>query len=207
MSLPPIPGDRYVLTIRTFPEGHVQVQVAFLDDARELLLSQAALYAGQVTAFHAVISQRTEKAGRFTEHDIHWQADRDPRGLHTTVTDTVRRDIARQLLADLDADQRFQSDSVSSSPIVRAEWGWGAADDGCFITESPDLITLDDGTELHGFDDLPNVDMQDVVDHYFAEGIFCVRHDEHLVIRRSLDGAITCSGDSGFTDDHDEAAA
>lgn len=198
MSLPHLPGDRYVLNLRTFPEGELQVNFTWHDDACRFLMDQAALYAGRVTSFRACLAEHTEADGRRVLHEVHWKADADEHGLQVFVGDTIRADLATQLLDGLD---RGLIRAGVAPKVVYAEWQWVATSDGYYLDDLPALVRLADGSELADFYDLLDSSLYDVADRYFVQHLFGLSTDQPLAIRRERNGAISTSADASFADE------
>ncbi|MCT1884828.1 hypothetical protein M3C36_06460 [Dietzia cinnamea] len=195
MSLPHLPGNRYVLNLRTFPEGDLQVNFTWHDDACRFLMDQAFLYAGRVTSFHACLAEHTDADWRRILHEVHWKADADEHGLQAFVDDTIRADLARQLLNGL--DHGLIRAGVASK-VVYAEWQWVATGDGCHLDDLPALVRLADGGNLTDFYDLLDSSLYDVADRYFVQNLFGLSTDQPLAVRRERNGAITTSADPDF---------
>lgn len=198
MSLPHLPGDRYVLNLRTFPEGNLQVNFTWRDDATRFLMDQAALYAGRVTAFHACLAEHTTANGRSILHEVHWKADAAEHGLQAFVDDTIREDLARQLMDGLD---HGLVEANVASKVVFAEWQWGATSDGYYLDDLPALIRLADGSQLDDSYELLDSSLYAVADRYFIQHLFGLSADQPLVIRREPNGAIITGADPGFVDE------
>jgi hypothetical protein len=196
MSLPHLPGDRYVLNVRTFPEGNLQVNFTWHADACEFLLDQASLYAGRVTAFHATLAEHTAANGRRILHELHWKADSDEHGLQAFVRDSVRADLVRQLLEAV--EEQLRTHAGTTSPVVRAEWGWDYDSDGPRLDDLPCHVRLADGGNLTDFYDLLDSSLYDVADRHFVQNLFGLSTDQPLAIRRERNGAITTSADPDF---------
>lgn len=199
MSLPHIPGDRHVLTIRTFPEGDLQVNFAWHADACELLLEQAAMYSGRVTAFHATIAEHTEANGRRILHEVHWKADADEQGLHEFVRDSVRSDLVRLLLET--AEQQLRTHAGTTSQVMRAEWGWDYHDEGPSLDDLPSHVRLADGTTFDDPYDLMDTCLYVVSDRFLLVSLLGLRTDDALIIYRKSNGTIVTSADPDFVDE------
>lgn len=199
MSLPHLPGDRYVLNVRTFPEGNLQVNFTWHADACEFLLDQASLYAGRVTAFHATLAEHTAANGRRILHELHWKADTDEHGLQAFVRDSVRADLVRQLLEAV--EEQLRTHAGTTSPVVRAEWGWDYDSDGPRLDDLPCHVRLADGTKLDDAYDVMDTCLYAVSDRLLLAGLLGLSTDKDLVVCRERNGAIITSADPGFVEE------
>lgn len=199
MSLPHIPGDRFTLTLGTFPAGNLQVHFTWHADACEFLIDQASLYAGQVTAFHATLAEHTEANGRRVLHELHWKADADKRGLQAFVRDSLRADLYAQLLAGLDSELRERLGLTS--PVARAQWGWNFDTGGVCIDDLPDYVILADGTRIDDVNSELDSGVFALTDRFFFTDLMGLSTHEDLVICRASNGAITASADPDFVDE------
>ncbi|MEW1938457.1 hypothetical protein AB0331_13945 [Dietzia maris] len=194
MSLPHLPRDRYVLNMRTFPEGDLQVNFGWHADACGLLLEQASLYGGRVTTFRASIAEHTAAGGRRIMHELLWKAGADERGLYEFVRESVRADLIRHLLEA--AEEQLRTHTGTTSPVVRAEWGWDFGSYGPRIDDVPAYVRLADGTE---FDDPYDVMDMDVLSYrVLLADLLGLSTDEDLVVYREPNGAIVTNADPDF---------
>lgn len=198
MSLPHLPSDKHLLTMRTFPEGNLQVNFTWHADACEFLIDQASLYAGRVTAFHATLAEHTAEGGRRILHELHWKADTDEHGLRAFVRDSVRADLYSQLLAGL--DRELHERMGLTSPVARAEWGWNYDTGGASIEDLPDFVILADGTRIDDVYSELDSGVFALTDRFFFTELVGLSSDEDLVICRASNGTITASADPDFVD-------
>lgn len=198
MSLPHLPNDKHVLTLRTFPAGNLQVNFTWHSDACEFLLDQASLYDGRVTAFHATLAEHTEASGRRICHELHWKASLETGSLLAFVGDSLRADLYSQLLAHLDEDLRDQLGLTS--PVARAEWGWNYDSDGVCIDDLPDVVFLADGTRIDDVYSKLDRGIYALTDRFFFTDLLGLSSDENLVIIRDSNGSITASAAPDFVD-------
>lgn len=198
MSLPHIPGDRYVLNVRTFPEGNLQVNFTWHADACEFLIDQARLYDGRVTAFHATLAEHSDEAGRQIRHELHWKASLETGSLLAFVGDSLRADLYTQLLASLDRELRERLGLTS--PVARAEWGWNYDSSGACIEDLPDVVILADGTRIDDVNSKLDSGVYALTDRFFFTDLLGLSSDENLVIIRDRNGSITSSAEPYFVD-------
>lgn len=199
MSLPHIPSDRYTLTIRTFPEGNLQVHFTWHADACEFLMDQAALYAGRVTAFHATLAEHTAANGRRILHELHWKADTDEDDLQNFVRESLRGDLVRHLLETVEGQLRTHAGMTS--PVVRAEWDWDYDSDGPRLSDLPCHVRLADGTTLDDAYDVMDTCLYQVSDRFLLIDLLGLSTDEPLVVYRHGNGPIITSADPDFVDE------
>lgn len=199
MSLPHIPSDRYTLTIRTFPEGNLQVHFTWHADACGFLMDQAALYAGRVTAFQATLAEHTEATGRRILHELHWKADSNEDGLQSFVRESLRDDLVRHLLEAVEGQLRTHAGLTS--PVVRAEWGWDYQDGGPSLTDLPCHVRLADGTTLDDPYDVLDTCLFQVSDRFLFADLLGLSTDEDLIVNRHGNGPIITSADPDFVDE------
>lgn len=199
MSLPHLPNDKHLLTIRTSPVGNLQVNFTWHADACEFLIDQARLYDGRVTAFHATLAEHSDEAGRQIRHELHWKASLDDVTLETSVRDSLRADLYTQLLASLDRELRERLGLTS--PVARAEWGWNYDSSGACIEDLPDVVMLADGTRIDDVNRELDSGIYALTDRFFFTNLVGLSTDEDLVICRASNGAITASADPDFVDE------
>ncbi|PZT90347.1 MAG: hypothetical protein DI630_31035 [Gordonia sp. (in: high G+C Gram-positive bacteria)] len=199
MSLPHISNDRYTLTIRTFPEGNLQVHFTWHADACELLLDQASLYAGRVTSFRATLAEHTADSERRILHELHWKTTTDDDDLQAVVRDSLRADLYSQLLAGLDSE--LHERLGLTSPVARAEWGWNYDTGGVCIDDLPDFVILADGTRIDDVNSELDSGVFALTDRFFFTELMGLSTDEDLVICRASNGAITANADPDFVDE------
>lgn len=198
MSLPHLPSDRYVLTIRTFPEGNLQVNFTWHDEACRFLMDQAAMYAGQVTAFRATLAEHTAANGRRILHELTWKAAASGVGLREFVADTLREDLVRQIMET--TEEQLRTHAGTTSPVVRAEWHWDGDSDGYCLYDLPDNVRLADGNVFDDVYAVMDTCLYAVSDRFLLTGLLGLSTDQPLVIRRER-GAIVTSADAEFVDE------
>lgn len=199
MSLPHLPNDKHLLTIRTSPVGNLQVNFTWHSDACEFLIDQARLYDGRVTAFHATLAEHTEASGRRICHELHWKASLETGSLLAFVGDSLRADLYSQLLAGLDRELRERLGLTS--PVARAEWGWNYDTGGVCIDDLPDFVILADDTRIDDVYSKLDSGVYSLTDRFFFTDLMGLSTDEDLVICRASNGAITASADPDFVDE------